>query len=394
MTYKWNLQEAENYAKAFAALLSDEYFKNKLTINGGEILNLTESKQLNLLTIRELYDKWQTETERLKSPYFDFEQSEVKQALADFMNVLSRFILVNKDNFIPLLTKSTKKTLELYISPVSFFENLMRDLPDFKLTSEWLKNNGRFFKDYGWVLSEMLNRLSGLQFVYANQAIDWVKEIITDDKIENHEKALRDFSQILPLPFGFGSTPTAAPAKKGSSFFDTDFSNDIPKMQEQAAALPEPVFREFPKIEPAEPVRKSADVVEVVAEKSVTETFAPTQPPVEQRLNEKLTNESKTINESLTEGQNHGASLSDFHQKRKIESISGSISLNQRFLFINNLFEGKYEVFNQAVNELEACSSFTEAKEQMLRNYMPKFKWDLRSAEAEEFFDILKRRFN
>src|SRR6218665_3569674 len=193
MTYKWNLQEAENYAKAFAALLSDEYFKNKLTINGGEILNLTESKQLNLLTIRELYDKWQTETERLKSPYFDFDQVEVKQALADFMNVLSRHILVNKDNFIPLLTKSTKKTLELYISPVSFFENTMRDLPDFKLTPEWLKNNGRFFKDYGWVLSEMLNRLSGLQFVYANQAIDWVKEIITDDKIENHEKALRDF---------------------------------------------------------------------------------------------------------------------------------------------------------------------------------------------------------
>lgn len=391
MTYKWNLQEAENYSKAFAALLSDEYFKNKFTINGGEILNLTESKQLNLLTIKELYDKWQTETMRLKSPYFDFEQVEVKQALSDFMNVLSRYILVNKENFVPLLTKSTKKALELYISPVSYFENLMRDLPDFKLTPEWLKSNGRFFKEYGWVLSDMLNRLAGLQFVYANQAIDWIKEIITEDKIENHEKQLKDFSQILPLPFGSEN----AANKKGSSFFDTDFSgSETPAKKEPYIPYAVPAKTALPKIEPAEP-RKTADVVEIHVEKSVTETFAPSpEKNSDQRLNEKLVNENKTLNDSLTEGHSNGSSLSDFHQKRKIESISGSISLNQRFLFINNLFDGNYEVFNQAVKELEACNSFTEAKEQMLRNYMPKFKWDLRSAEAEEFFDILKRRFN
>ncbi len=384
MTYKWNLQEAENYSRAFATLLTDEYFRNKTDINGAEILNLTESKQLNMFIIKELYDKWQTEALRFKSPYFNFDEPEVKQALADFMNTVSRHILINKENFTPLLGKATKKVLELYLAPSEHFENLMRDLPDFKLTADWIKNSSRFFKDYGWVLNELSSKLGQTSFVYANQAIEWVREIVPTHKAEEHDKALKDLSSILPLPFSVQGEPEKP--QKTASFFDIDF-NSAP-----SAPRPEPVKTDIPA---PEPIRKTADVVEVTVEKSVTETFAPVaeKPLTDQRLNEKLTTENKTLNDAMTENPN-GSTLSDFHLKRKIESINGAISLNQRFLFINNLFDGQYEVFNQALKELEASQSFNEAKEQMLRNYMPRFKWDLRSPEAEEFFDILKRRFN
>ena len=100
-----------------------------------------------------------------------------------------------------------------------------------------------------------------------------------------------------------------------------------------------------------------------------------------------------TLNESM-QLNSDSSSLSDFHQKRKIDSIKGNISLNQKFLFINNLFGSDSSVFNAAIDELESCNSFSEAKEQMIKKYMPNYKWDLNSPEAEEFFDILKRRFN
>jgi hypothetical protein len=100
-----------------------------------------------------------------------------------------------------------------------------------------------------------------------------------------------------------------------------------------------------------------------------------------------------TLHESM-QMTSDNSSLSDFHQKRKIDSIKGNISLNQKFLFINNLFGSDSNVFNGAIEELENCSNFSEAKEQMIKKYLPKYKWDLNSPEAEEFFDILKRRFN
>ncbi|MBK9511549.1 MAG: hypothetical protein IPO04_19930 [Cytophagaceae bacterium] len=80
--------------------------------------------------------------------------------------------------------------------------------------------------------------------------------------------------------------------------------------------------------------------------------------------------------------------------KKKIENIRGNISLNQKFLFINNLFGGNSQIFNQAIDELEVCGSFQEAKDQMLKKYMPQFKWNLNNPETEEFLDLLKRRYN
>ena len=81
-------------------------------------------------------------------------------------------------------------------------------------------------------------------------------------------------------------------------------------------------------------------------------------------------------------------------KNRKIEDINHAISLNQRFLFINNLFNGNGEAFRAAIQELGVCQNFPEAKEILLKKYVPKYFWDITSAEAEEFFDIVRRRFN
>jgi hypothetical protein len=84
----------------------------------------------------------------------------------------------------------------------------------------------------------------------------------------------------------------------------------------------------------------------------------------------------------------------DYHQNSRIEGITGAISLNQRFLFTNNLFGGNIQAFSHALEELELCKDFSEAKELILKKYVPRYMWDITGAEAEEFIDIVKRRFN
>ena len=383
MTNKWNAAEIKNYSNAFAKVVSEEFFKTKESISGAEIINLTEVKQLNLFILKELYDKWQAEVLNLKSPYFDYSVPEVKKAMEDFMNILSRYILVKKEHFEQILEKAAKATLELYTEPKCYFTEILRNLPDFKLDENWLKSNGKFFKDYNWVLRELLNKLNGVNFIYANEAIDALNEIFEGEKIEDHSSEIKDIVKISGL-----NKVVETPAQNYQSFFDSieeyKMSNRPSKAVE--AVVPETVIVH-------EPVKIPEPEPEIFEMKMEPVPFKQ-EPEYENRttVNSKI-EENVTLNDAMTK-ENVSNSVSDFHQKRKIESIKGNISLNQKFLFINNLFGNSSETFNAAVDELELCNNFSEAKDQMLKKYMPKFKWDLNSAEAEEFFDLLKRRFN
>jgi hypothetical protein len=377
MPYKWNSADAKTYAKAFSQLICSEYFNNRNSISGSEILKLTEIKQLNLMIVRVLYEKWQEDIARLKSPYFDFDNDEVQKAFKEFKNILSRNISVKKDHFEEVLQKAVYATLELNLSSETFFESLMKDLPDFKLTQDWLKLNGKYFVSHNWVLAELLNRLQGMPVVYANQAIDWVKEIL-QSKQEQPSNDVEQFDKILAIPFNENFQQSAA----NTSFFDDAFA--IPPTSKEAQIE----NRYVPPVVKLEPAEQPFEIER--ATKVVEENKSKTYEPIS--LNDMHLGATKTLNEKIIKDEIR--SLSDNHSKGKITSIRTAISLNQRFLFINNLFGGNVQAFTSALDEMEASDSFSMAKEKMLKKYLPQYKWDILSPEAEEFFDILRRRFS
>lgn len=376
MTYKWNASEIQNYSNDFANLICEEFFNDKENILGAEIINLTEIKQLNLFIIKELYNQWQLEINKFRSPYFDFSDLEVQKALEEFMNVISRHIKIKSLDFESLLRGATKSTIDLFLDPKQFFNEEMRNLPDFKLTEYWLKANGKFYKDYNWVLRELLIRLNGLSFVYANEAIDWINEILIIEKIEDHNSDLKDIIKII------GQAVSDPFESKNTSFFDS------------FPLLDEPVNHKIKSDNGLETILEDKHDFKIVIKEVVNHLEVIESKSSEVNLDLVNSDEILTLNESIQKNNVNGNSLSEFHQKRKIESIKGNISLNQKFLFINNLFGGETNSFANAIDELEICNTFNEAKEQMLKNYLSKFKWDLKSPEAEEFFDLLKRRYN
>lgn len=388
MSYKWNSADAKTYAKAFSQLICNEYFDNRAKISGSEILKLTEIKQLNLMVVRTLYEKWLEDTAKFKSPFFDFDNEDVQKAFKDFKNILSRHISVNKDHFEEVLIKAVYSTLELNLNTENYFEGLMKDLPEFKLTKEWLKINGKYFISHNWVLAELLNRLQGMPVVYANQAIDWVKDILNSNSSEKKNIEIEQFNAILPIPFSDNYSTNSG----DSSFFDDAFliqDNDhstislkqMPVVSNDERTQNEEIFTPAP-IHNPEPI--AAEFTSpAIAKRTMEEPVS---------LNDKHLGSTKTLNERMVKEE--VLSLSDNHSKGKITSIRSVISLNQRFLFINNLFGGNVQAFTNAIDQLESASSFSVAKETMLKKYLPQYKWDIASPEAEEFFDILRRRFN
>ncbi len=62
--------------------------------------------------------------------------------------------------------------------------------------------------------------------------------------------------------------------------------------------------------------------------------------------------------------------------KQPIESIKTSITLNQRFMFVNDLFKGSMDDFEMAIGVLENCSNVDEAMDFIKTNYFNKNIWD------------------
>src|SRR5690606_15407912 len=121
MDNKLNYNSIEAYSAAYTKKLINSFFSMEETINGKQILSLSNINQVNLLIIKNLFQKWKKETGKLQSPFFDYDNAEVKKALQHFMNVLSNNITIRKNNFEPLLKKSVTDAIFLIFSPYVFY---------------------------------------------------------------------------------------------------------------------------------------------------------------------------------------------------------------------------------------------------------------------------------
>ncbi len=93
-----------------------------------------------------------------------------------------------------------------------------------------------------------------------------------------------------------------------------------------------------------------------------------------------------TLNDTLS---NEDNSLSNNLANQKIDDIRSAINIGDRFRFQRELFGGNGEVLNKTLNYLNQLSKFSEA-ESFLKS---KFGWGNDNVHAEEFLQIVKRRY-
>lgn len=70
-----------------------------------------------------------------------------------------------------------------------------------------------------------------------------------------------------------------------------------------------------------------------------------------------------------------------------------NINYNQRFGFINELFDGKEDVYVKTINDLEGCSNVIEAFTYLNLNVKLKYNWQDDNPLAKDFQQIIKNRF-
>jgi len=327
----------QSYISAYSKKLSDKlihgFFAKKQTISGTELTEFANIRQVNYFVLHSLFESWKLEFNNLKSPYFNYNEEEVKEAAKIFMNVLSRHIRVEKEDLRPLLEAAITKTLVLVFSPYDFYINEIRNSTGRKLETTAIKELARYIKINGHLLQAYIEQLDTQQI--GNTSIETAEEIFngvceqfreSPDEIDEY---LSQFNALVPL--------------------------SVDDIYEQSEAK-----------SPARP--ETAPVPKATSDKK----------------NQQILLDTFEIEKK--------EALVEIHEKKAVDGIKKSITINQRFMFEKELFAGKKDEFDQVITLLDSLTSRKEALGYIADNYLKK-TWDADKEEVIEFLAILNKRF-
>ena len=130
-------------------------------------------------------------------------------------------------------------------------------------------------------------------------------------------------------------------------------------------------------------------MTEPIVEKIVSQPEEKTTDRSVEPVKEELTEDS-SINKNYHD--QFSNSVANRMQLQPIRNLAGHISLNQRFVFISNLFGNNAEAYNKQIAELDQFSNDTEAK-QRLGELKNQYNWDLENIHVIEFVTLIERRY-
>ncbi|HQR93078.1 MAG: hypothetical protein B7Y15_04650 [Bacteroidetes bacterium 24-39-8] len=167
---------------------------------------------------------------------------------------------------------------------------------------------------------------------------------------------------------------------------------DIPDPLEQAAVNMElEPLKEENMVE--DPIHQTQDLLDLnIAEVAIVEEPLPEQALLKEmyELNDLHADQGLALNEQLkTEKQE----LANNFQDTPIVDLKKAIGVNDRYLFINELFRGDETMFERSLKTINSFAIFPEAHYWIQRELKVKLGWNERSEIVGHFDQLVKRRF-
>ncbi len=332
MLYLLKESEVSSVSQKIGQSICDKTFQNYTKIDGEQLISLTNSRQVNSFIIRSLFNQWRKEIEKLESPYFDFKHEKVQEALKGFMNVLSNHISIDRPHLEPILDQAIADSIRIAFLPHSYLESVLDRIQkpqDFKLQIKYIKTNRDVFKN--------------------------LVEKIGD--FDTRPSILQTFEQYSEADFELVDAEEFCRKLGAEELLETLFEKKdaIVETKVEAVKHPEPL---------ADP---SIEQVLVKDGKSFS-----------------------TLNDKFETGAK-GQTLAEKLQKKVNKSIEASLTLNEKFMFQNNLFNGENAKMREAFAMIDLADDLQDA---LNRANQFNNDWDMDSEEVEAFMNVLERKFS
>lgn len=142
-----------------------------------------------------------------------------------------------------------------------------------------------------------------------------------------------------------------------------------------------------PKSKPVQPV---AETPQPVKEKPVPQQVtSQDEPKKESSLHR---SPQRSLNDLFNE-RREDHSISSQYQRAKVGDLTKAISINDKFIYIKELFHNRGEDFSAAIHQLNGCQNMEEAFN-CLDELKKKYFWDSKSDAYLSFCDLLRRKYS
>lgn len=351
------------YAQNLSLRICKDIFAEQDTISGKDLLSLTPVEQINYFVLKVLYRSWQKELLHMESPYFNYKQPEVRQALHSFMNTLSQHIEIKEPALQPLLRQACSDTLYLILSPDEFFRTeLVTSVST--LSATYLRNTKKYIRINADVLeaftayfeAEELEEITPTRSAELLEAC--AKKLRQSEDPTPHLAALADMFPLSEAMYAASSIPkpdasTMPSDTEPTKSLDTSTATpSTPSDDEDSSLLSADIDAESPFQAPVSPLDLDTSETEPSAQ-----PFRSSPSP---SFSAEALSSKKSKKFEIT--------------KEEAEDVTRA------------LFSNKIELYRQALQEIFSCNTFDEAIEILLHRYGRPKSWNLGSREAKTLF--------
>ncbi len=368
---KLNREYVQQYKSVYADQLIAKAYESKTYLSGKDLLQLTTLKQLNLLVLKTLFMAWQEEMKHLESPYFDYKNADVRRNMVQFMNELSQHIHIEGKDLRPLLVDSIEKLFTLAVEPQEYLHEEMETRLRLPLKAKAIKQFTKYLVFYKSDFHTFLNLMENQP---AQLAIDQSSEFFGKiDKDEIIDQLVIGLSETLVL--------------EKKDFIIPDYAE-----QPDVSMQDDPVD-DYPSEDSEEPDDQQVDT-------ELVESQDPEEPQdeMEEGVDGDTEEESEDNEESDIDEPSESQEVEMEQEPEQLseelnQDILSSLSMNQKYMFVQELFDGNNESLDQSLKEVEEHSTFDEAVEFLVQKYARDLNWDMNSDEVKELLKVIFRHF-
>lgn len=417
MTEKIDHQKVQDYSLEYSEALMSKFFTSeKNFILGNEILVFSEVKQVNFFIMKSLFMNWQQEIKRLKSPYFDYEHPESKEAMNNFMNTLSRHIKIGQKELLPLVIAAVQETIYLLISPFEFFYADFSQMGSQEINVDFLKKESKYIKINKPLMQALIKEIESSHGNSASQdeVISILESLLNEEGLmEDPTDSLSHFSATvaiekndLLLKVPEEKTSIEVPQEEINISAPADMENESSEGEISSKSFFETEMEEVPKEKPQvskeQNTSNSSPQTVITDEENISdiEEDLGIEPLEDEKqsnlsggsLNDNYSSPVTVLNDTLKE--KDAEPLAEVLEKQSNqETLLNTMSINHGYMFINELFKGNADEFNLAMERIEVCKDFDSAVELLVQKYARPFNWDMNSKEVKELLKVIFRRF-
>lgn len=198
---------------------------------------------------------------------------------------------------------------------------------------------------------------------------------------EEPAEMIFDFEKKIPVDEVFDRELTAEEQQLIQEKQKTLPSVNTNRIEEDDAVGPEPYLIEQAAENVKEP-KEETNPIEVFSESTSIEKPISAKPePI------------LSLNDILSAKAEHKNTSSQLGNRTSVVDLKSTISLNDKMIFIKELFNGYNLAYSEAIEILNRFDSFEAADNFLMKNYAEKNQWAKKQDVVDRLYEILNRKF-